>query len=403
MKQASMNSSSTDKNMTNPFLSNRAETLNPFHVMDILAQAKYLSQQGKTIYHMEVGEPDFSTAESIVNAGIDALKQDKTHYTPALGLPELRHAIAEYYQRKFSVEINPQRIIITPGASGAIQLAISCLADVGENILLADPGYPCNRNIAQVLGVESIAIATDADSHYQLTAERVSQHWNSKTRAAMVATPSNPTGTVLDKSTLRDLLDAVVKKQGMLIVDEIYQGLVYDGNDYTALEISNDCFVINSFSKYFGMTGWRLGWMVVPEFYVDAIDRIAQNIFLAPPTMSQYAALNALQIETQGVLDERRDVFRQRRDFLLPALQQLGFEIAVEPQGAFYIYANCERFTDDSFLWVQQLLSTQGVALTPGIDFGHHLANRHCRFAYTQSVDVLEKAVDKIDTFIRNT
>ena len=389
--------------MTNNYLSKRAGTLSPFHVMDILAQAKQLAEQGKTIYHMEVGEPDFPTAESIINAGIEALKQKKTHYTPALGLPALRHAVAEYYQRKFSVEINPQRIIITPGASGAIQLAISCLLDVGENILLADPDYPCNRNIAQILGVETTAIATDASSHYQLNAELVNKHWKQNTRAAMAATPSNPTGTILSKASLRALLAAVTEKQGRLIVDEIYQGLVYDGNDYTALEISDDCFVINSFSKYFGMTGWRLGWMVVPEFYVDAIDRIAQNIFLAPPTMSQYAALNALQADTQSGLDERKDIFQQRRDFLLPALQQLGFEIAVEPQGAFYIYANCERFTDDSFSWVRQLLNDQGVALTPGIDFGNHLANKHCRFAYTQSVDVLEKAVDKIDIFIRKS
>jgi len=386
--------------MTNNYLSKRAGTLSPFHVMDILAQAKHLSEQGKTIYHMEVGEPDFSTAESIVNAGIEALNQRKTHYTPALGLPELRDAIAEYYQRKFSVEINSRRIIVTPGASGAIQLALSCLLDVGDNLLLADPGYPCNKNIAQVLGIETQTIATDANSDYQLDAARVNKYWNSKTRAAMVATPSNPTGTVLSKPSLRALADAVVKKQGCLIVDEIYQGLVYGSNDYTALEVSNDCFVINSFSKYFGMTGWRLGWMVVPEFYVDAIDRIAQNIFLAPPTMSQYAALNALQTDTQRVLDERRDIFQQRRDFLLPVLQQLGFEIAIEPQGAFYIYANCERFTDDSFLWVRQLLNDQGVALTPGIDFGNHLANKHCRFAYTQSIDVLEKAVEKIDAFI---
>jgi aspartate/methionine/tyrosine aminotransferase len=371
--------------------------------MDILAQAKRLAEQGKTIYHMEVGEPDFSTAESIISAGIEALNQRKTHYTPALGLPELRSAIAEHYQRKFAVEINPQRIIITPGASGAIQLAISCLLDVGENILLADPGYPCNRNIAQVLGVETMEVATDPSSQYQLNAELVNKHWGSKTRAAMVATPSNPTGTILSQSSLRSLLDAVSKKQGHLIVDEIYQGLVYDGSDFTALEISDDCFVINSFSKYFGMTGWRLGWMVVPEFYVDAIDRIAQNIFLAPPTMSQYAALNALQADTQSILDERRDIFQQRRDFLLPALQQLGFEIAIEPQGAFYIYANCKRFTDDSFSWVQRLLNEQGVALTPGIDFGSHLANKHCRFAYTQSIDVLKKAVDKIDVFIRES
>jgi len=386
--------------MTLP-LSKRSSTLSPFHVMDILAQAKALSQQGKTIYHMEVGEPDFPTSECIVNAGIDALKQGKTHYTPALGLPELRNAVAEYYDRKFSVTIDPNRIIITPGASGAIQLAMTCLLDAGENILLADPGYPCNRNIAQVLAAETIAIPVGAESNYQLNADLVAKHWNEKTRAVMVATPSNPTGTLLPADQLIELCQLIKKKQGRLIVDEIYQGLVYDVEDHTILEFSDDCFVINSFSKYFGMTGWRLGWMVVPEGYVDTIDRIAQNIFLAAPTVSQYAALTALKAETQIELDRRRDEFKQRRDFLLPALEQLGFDIAVKPQGAFYIYANCERFTDDSFTWVKQLLNEQGVALTPGIDFGEYLANKHCRFAYTQCLQQLEQAVDKIDAFIK--
>jgi aspartate/methionine/tyrosine aminotransferase len=368
--------------------------------MDILAQAKALSLQGKTIYHLEIGEPDFPTVECIIDAGIEALKQLKTHYTPALGLPELRHAVADYYDRRFSVKINPERIVITPGASGAIQLAISSLMDAGDNVLLPDPGYPCNRNIAQILAVESIAVPVDAESYYQLTADLVATHWNQKTQAAMVASPSNPTGTLLPEHQLKELCQMIEQKNGRLIVDEIYQGLVYDAHDYTALEHSDECFVINSFSKYFGMTGWRIGWMVVPEFYVNAIDRIAQNIFLSPPTISQYAALTALKAETQIQLDERRDIFKQRRDYLLPALEQLGFEVAVKPQGAFYIYANCERFTDDSFSWVKSLLSEQGVALTPGVDFGEHLAKKHCRFAYTQSIEVLEQAVDKIDAFI---
>ena len=217
----------------------------------------------------------------------------------------------------------------------------------------------------------------------------------------MVATPSNPTGTVLPVTQLKELDRCIIEKGGALIVDEIYQGLVYDGSDYTALSVSDDCFVINSFSKYFGMTGWRVGWMVVPESYVDGLDRIAQNIFLAPPTISQYAAITALQEDTQVEHDRRRDEFRQRRDFLVPALKQIGFDIAVEPQGAFYIYANCERFTDDTFSWVKQLLDQQGVAITPGIDFGDHQANLHCRFAYTQSLPVLEQAVDKIAAFVR--
>jgi aspartate/methionine/tyrosine aminotransferase len=386
--------------MTSRKLSRRSEQLSPFHVMDILAQANALSKQGKSIYHLEIGEPDFATVKPVIEAGIDALTQLKTHYTPALGLPELRRAIADYYYRKFSLTIDPQRIIITPGASGALQLAILCLLDAGENVLLADPGYPCNRNIAQILAVDAISIPVSAKNDYQLDAASVADHWNDKTRAVMVATPSNPTGTVMPKEQLLALSQFVENMQGRLIVDEIYQGLVYDTEDYTALEVSDDCFVINSFSKYFGMTGWRIGWMVVPEFYVDSIDRIAQNIFLAVPTMSQYAAITALNKDTQILLDKRRDEFRQRRDFLLPALEQLGFEIAVKPQGAFYIYANCSRFTDDSYHWVKKLLEEQGVALTPGIDFGTHEANLHCRFAYTQSLEVLQQAVDKISDFI---
>jgi len=382
-------------------LSKRAKNLSPFHVMDILARAKTLEAQGRSIYHLEIGEPDFSTAESIINAGIDALKQKKTHYTPALGLPELREALAQYYHDKFSVTVNPEQIIITPGASGALLLALSCLLDAGENVLLADPGYPCNSNIAQIMGLQAIAVPVDEESNFQLEASSVLQHWNSMTRAAMVATPSNPTGTILPAQQLVELCQQVMIKNGRLIVDEIYQGLVYDAKDYTALQYSKDCFVINSFSKYFGMTGWRLGWMVVPEPYVDAIDRIAQNIFLAPPTVSQYAALTALKPETQIELDERRDIFKQRRDFLLPALEHMGFGVSAKPQGAFYIYANCEKFTDDSFGWARQLLEEQGVALTPGIDFGDQQANKYCRFAYTLSQHKLEQAVDKIGAFVR--
>ena len=387
--------------MTSDLLSKRSRSLSPFHVMDILAQAKTLSQQGKIVYHMEVGEPDFATAQCIVDAGIDALKNLKTHYTPATGLLELRKAIAEYYDRRFSVKIDPRRVVITPGASGAIQLAISCLLDAGDNILLADPGYPCNKNTAQVLAVQSKNIPVNKESCYQLDAAIVKKYWDENTRAVMVATPSNPTGTLLPKKQLKELHQQVEQNKGVLIVDEIYQGLVYDGEDYTALEISDRCIVINSFSKYFGMTGWRVGWMVVPEDCVDAIDRIAQNIFLAPSTVSQYAALTALKESTRPVLDERRDEFKKRRDFLLPALKQLGFKVNANPQGAFYIYANCESFTDDSFIWVKQLLHKQGVALTPGIDFGSHLANKHCRFAYAQPLEILEQVVDKIDTFIK--
>ena len=381
--------------------SKRSRNLSPFHVMDILAQAKALQQQGRSIYHLEVGEPDFPTAECIINAGVKALRDFKTSYTPANGLPELREAIAGYYQAKFSIIINPRRIIVTTGASGALQLAMVCLLDAGENVLQADPGYPCNKNIAEVLAARAISIPVDSSTCYQLNAEHIDKHWNKKTRTVIVASPSNPTGTLLSKNQLKTLCQRVKQKNGRLIVDEIYQGLVYDTVDATALEISDECFVINSFSKYFGMTGWRLGWMVVPDDYVNAVDRVAQNIFLAPPTISQYAALTALKESTLHILDERKDEFKRRRDFLLPALKNIGFTVATKPQGAFYIYADCGKFTNDSLAWVKQLLNEQGVAVTPGIDFGSNLANTHCRFSYTQSLELIQQAVDKIEEFTR--
>jgi aspartate/methionine/tyrosine aminotransferase len=386
--------------MSSHYQSRRATSLSPFHVMDILAQARLLERQGKSVFHMEVGEPDFATPDCIIDAGVAALKQHKTHYTPALGLPQLREAVAEYYQRKFSVAIDPRRIVITPGASGALQLAIGCLLDAGDDVLLADPGYPCNKNIAEVMACHAVSIPVGPDSGYQLSVAHIDEYWTDRTRAAMVATPSNPTGTTLTQQQLRELCLAAESRGGCLIVDEIYQGLVYEAQDHTALSVSDECIVINSFSKFFGMTGWRVGWMVVPECYIDAIDRIAQNIFLAPPTVSQYAAITALQESTAEVLDQRRDEFQQRRDFLLPALQQMGFGIAVKPQGAFYIYANCEAFTDDSYEWIRQLLNEEGVALTPGIDFGSYQAEKHCRFAYTLPSESLQQAVDKIDAFI---
>ena len=380
--------------------STRADKIQPFFVMDMLARAKQLEADGHTIIHLEVGEPDFSTAQPIIDAGIESLQQLKTHYTPACGLPELRQAIATSYKNKFNLEINSNRIVITPGASGALQLALAALTDAGDEILMPEPGYPCNRNIAHVLGLGIKNIVVDDKSNYQLQAAHIKQHWNEKTRVAMVSSPSNPTGTMLSEKEMMALINAVNQKQGMLVVDEIYQGLVYDRKNYTALSYSDDVFVINSFSKYFGMTGWRLGWMVVPEQFVAAVDRVAQNIFLAPPTMSQYAALAAFSSETISILEERVDEFKQRRDYLLSELPALGFKILVKPQGAFYIYADCSEITEDAFQWTQDLLELKGVAITPGIDFGEYEANTHVRFAYTRPVAELKLAIIKIKEFI---
>ena len=390
----------------NTNIAQRAQDISPFHVMDILAQARQLQAQGKDIIHMEVGEPDFETPQPIIEAGIQALKEGKTHYTPALGLPALREEIAAWYHTRYQVDVSPERIVVTPGASGALLLVMGALLEQGKNVLLADPGYPCNRHFARFVEGDVKSIPVSEDSQYQLTAAHIHQHWDENSAMALVASPSNPTGTVITESQLAELSQAVKAKQGSLVVDEIYHGLTYDGfKAPTALANDDQTFVINSFSKYFGMTGWRLGWLVVPEGYTAVMDKLAQNLFLAAPTMSQYAALAAFQQNTLEILEQRRQTFEQRRNVLLPALRDLGFEVPVSPQGAFYLYADCSSFLNeqipDSMALSQFLLKEAGVAITPGLDFGSYHADQHCRFAYTTGAEKLLKAVERISTVIK--
>lgn len=389
--------------MAKCIISQRARDISPFHVMDILAQAKLLEAQGKDIIHMEVGEPDFDTPQPIIDAGINALKSGKTHYIAALGLPELRELIANWYYTQYQVNISPNRIVVTPGASGALLLVMGALLERDKKVLLADPGYPCNRNFARFVEAKAASIAVDSTSNFQLTAQHINDYWDDDTAVALVASPSNPTGTVLSRQELTDLSIAVKAKKGHLVVDEIYHGLTYDDIDTpTALSIDQDAFVINSFSKFFGMTGWRLGWLVVPEEYVPVMDRLAQNLFLAAPTMSQYAALAAFNQNTLDILEQRRQVFEQRRNSLLPALQSLGLDVTASPQGAFYIYANCSQFLNDnqpdSMALSKYWSEKAGVAITPGNDFGHHLSEHYLRFAYTTNEQRLLEAVERIKT-----
>jgi len=382
-------------------LAQRVGHIEPFHVMALLARARELEAAGRSIIHMEIGEPDFATPEPIRTAGARAIEQGRVFYTPALGMPALRRAIAGFYRTRYGVDVAAERIIVTPGASGALLLAAAALVNPGDEVLLADPGYPANRHFVRLMDGMPVGIPVGPDSNYQLRCEHLERHWGSRTTAALVATPSNPTGTLIEAEELRKMAAFVAGRGGALIVDEIYHGLVYEDAPQTALALRDDVFVINSFSKYFNMTGWRLGWLVAPERYVDAIDRIAQNVFLAAPTPSQYAALAAFEPATLELLDARRDEFRARRDFLLPALRELGFGVPQRPQGAFYIYANCAQFTHDSFAFARDLLEQAGVAITPGIDFGVHGAPEHVRFAYTRPVEVLREGVERIGRFLR--
>jgi aspartate/methionine/tyrosine aminotransferase len=382
-------------------IAQRLNAIAPFHAMALLAHARELEAQGRSIVHMEIGEPDFATPQPVVEAGIRALEQGKTHYTPAVGLRELREAIADHYLRQFEVQIDPRRVLVTPGASGALQLILAMLVDPGSQVLMADPGYPCNRNFVFLFEGEPVMVPVEAQQHYQLSAELLEHYWSENTSCVMVASPSNPTGTVISRDRLELLLQTVRDRGRHLIVDEIYQSLWYEEAPETALALGEDVFVINSFSKYFGMTGWRLGWLVAPENAVGHLDKLAQNLFLSAPTPAQYAALAAFQPETQVILEHRRQEFQQRRDYLLPVLRGLGFDISVEPQGAFYLYADCSRFTQDSFGFAADLLENAGVAITPGVDFGRHKAARHVRFAYTTSMQQLQLGVERIADFIR--
>ena len=379
-----------------PRIADRLDDIEPFHVMALLGRARELEAQGRSIIHMEIGEPDFVTAQPIIDAGIKALQAGRTHYTPTMGLPALRQAISDYYQSHYKVDVPARRIVITPGASGALQLAFSVLINPGDAVVLADPGYPCNRHFVRLNEGETIAAHVGVESRYQLTDSILQSAWTDNTVAAMLASPSNPTGTIVSADELALMHKFVSSQQGTLVVDEIYHGLSYDRQAQTALSIADDIFVINSFSKYFGMTGWRLGWLVVPDPFVDAVDRLAQNIFLAAPTVAQYAALAAFETETIAILDERRDEFAARRDYLVTALREIGFEIPLVPDGAFYLYANCEKFSSDSFQFASDLLEKAGVAITPGIDFGEHAASKHVRFAFTTHLDNLQEGVKRI-------
>lgn len=385
--------------MTRPRTAARVDDIAPFHVMDILARAQALEVAGRDIIHLEIGEPDFPTPAPIVEAGIAALRMGQTRYTGALGLPALREAIAGFHATRWQAGVDPARIIVTPGASGALLLALGLLAGPGDEVLMAAPGYPCNRHFARFCEARATSVPVDADSGFQLTLERIEQHVTPATRAVLIGSPSNPTGTGIPPAELERIHDWCAERGIALIVDEIYLALTYDGREHTAARWS-DVFVVNSFSKYFLMTGWRLGWLVAPAWALPGLERLAQNLFLAAPTLSQHAALAAFTPGTVAELDARKAELQARRDFLLPALRARGFAVPVTPQGAFYLYADCSAHTGDSFQFAQDLLETTGVAVTPGLDFGAHEARRYLRVAYTQPLPRLVEAVARLDAFL---
>ena len=366
--------------------------------MAILARARELEAAGRSIIHMEIGEPDFPTPAAVVEAATRAIATGDVPYAQAGGIPELREAIARYYAERYQVEVSPRRIIVTPGASGALTAILAALVAPGDVVLVTDPGYPCYRHIIELLGGKAAAIALDAESRYALSIDMVHKRWDDNTRALIVASPSNPTGALTCTDALNSIASFAQSRGGIVIADEIYHGLTYRGDVQTAL--GNGVVVINSFSKYFGMTGWRLGWLVAPEAYADALESVMQNLFLASSTVAQRAALAAFLPETRAILEARREEFRSRRDMLLPALREMGFDVPLEPDGAFYVYAGSRRFDSDSAVFCRDLLEHAGVAITPGEDFGLHKAKEHVRFACTASSDKLLEGMERLHRFI---
>ena len=378
-------------------LAARMREIEPFHVMEIGRRAEALERAGRHIVHMEIGQPDFPAPPQVIEAAVTALRAEPLGYTAALGTPALREAIARFYADRYRIDIAPERIAVTSGASGAFLIAMGALVDPGDEWLMPDPCYPCNRHFVRMFEGVAKTIASGPERHYQLDREDVARNWSERTRGVMLASPSNPPGTVVPGRALEEIVAEVRARHGHTLVDEIYQGLTYGGPHHpTALGLGEDLFVVNSFSKYFNMTGWRLGWLVAPADYVREIERLAQNAYICPSAPAQAAALAAFRPETIAVLEERRAEFQRRRDFLVPALRDLGFEVPLMPEGAFYVYADCSRLTGDSERFAMEVLEKVGVAITPGRDFGTHRASLHVRFAYTRSMDDLEEGIARL-------
>ena len=390
----------TDTRASRLHLASRMANIAPFEVMEIQTLARRLEADGRDVIHLEIGEPDFATPAPVVAAAKRALDAGPMFYTSALGIPALREAISRFYRDRHRLAVPAERIVVTAGSSAALLLVLGVLLDAGDEVLLADPGYPCNRHFVHALGGQPRLVPVDSRSRYQLTPEVAEEAWTPRTRIAMVASPSNPTGTLLEAGEIAALAALARERGGTLLVDEIYQGLTYGRDAPCALAAGDDVFVINSFSKYFQMTGWRLGWLVAPAGYVREIEKLAQNLYISPSTLAQHAALAAFEPETIAILEQRRQELQARRDYLVPALRELGFHIGARPEGAFYVYAECSGLAADSFALARSMLHEAGVAITPGKDFGFSAPERHIRIAYTQPVARLREAVARMGTFL---
>jgi aspartate/methionine/tyrosine aminotransferase len=385
------------KNAVRLRVARRAAEIQPFVVMDVLARAQQLEAAGRRVIHMEIGEPDFTAAPQVVEAALRALREGRTAYTATLGLPALREAIAAHYFSSFSRQVSPSNIAVTAGASGGLLLTLALYVNPGDEILVPDPGYPGYRHMVRAFEGRACPLKLSAAANFQPTLTQVRAAWGRRTRGLLLGSPSNPTGTAIERMELEKIARFVAARGGVLIVDEIYQGLVYGEEPSTALGLPGEVAIVNSFSKYFCMTGWRLGWVVLPQRRMREFEKLAQHLFICAPAIAQHAALACFLPATLMILEQRRIEFGHRRDFLVPALARAGLEVPARPTGAFYVYARCPA--PDAKRFALGLLEHEGVAATPGVDFGSNGTKRCVRFAYTRGMDDLKEAARRLARF----
>jgi len=387
-------------------LASRLDHIEPFHVLEVAKAAARMAREPECadspMVFLNIGEPDFTAPQAVQRAAERALSAGRTQYTDALGLPALRERIGQWYGQRFGLDIAPERIVVTAGASAALQLACLALVDRGDEVLLPDPSYPCNRHFVAAAEGVPVLLPAPAQARFQLSCAGVESAWGPLTRGVLLASPSNPTGTSIAHDEMGRIVAAVRQRGGFTMVDEIYLGLSFDAQfGHSALAHGQDVISINSFSKYFSMTGWRLGWLVLPPALVPAIEKLAQNLYICASSVAQHAALACFEPESIAEYEQRRRQFHARRDFLVPALNEIGLTVPVMPDGAFYAWADCTAHADSSWDFCFQMMRSAHVAMTPGRDFGPHSGERFVRLSYASAMDQLERAVDRLRTALR--
>lgn len=378
-------------------ISKRARETPPFIVMDILQRAQAKARAGEDVIHLEIGEPDFETPACIKRAAYEALEQGRTQYTPSLGLPELREAVAEHYRDRYKVAVSTEQVIITSGTSPAMLLLFGALLDPGDEVILSDPYYACYPNFVHFLDGRPVFVTVHEQDGFQYRPQEIRNKITSRTKGIFINSPSNPTGNLLSLDVMKEI-SQLLPDDAWIISDEIYHGMVYEGSEHSALECSQRAFILNGFSKLYAMTGWRLGYLIAPTEFVRPIEKLAQNFFISANSFVQWAGLAALDHAAADVAKMVK-TYNERRTFLIPRLRELGFTITVEPTGAFYILANAKTFGADSYRLALEILDATGVALTPGIDFGSG-AEGYLRFSYANSLERLKTACDRLEPFL---